>query len=124
MHHILVVEDSITQPEQLRLNRRVERRSSPRYLSGRTGCCRALWGGREERWTTTVQDISLAGGSLVLGRRFEPGSLLTVELPTAAGEPVRLMARVVRAQAHTAKGWLIGCALLDPLDEDELRALL
>ena len=105
-------------------NRQTERRATPRYISGRTGCCRTLWGGREEAWATTVRDVSLFGISLVLGRRFEYGVLLAVELSTTAGDTTRLLARVVRAQAHAEKGWLVACALLDPLDEDRLKALL
>jgi hypothetical protein len=67
-----------------------------------------------------VQDISRGGLGLIVDRRFEPGTLITVDLPLVPECPRPLLARVVHATAHPEGGWLVGCALFDLLPEEEL----
>jgi hypothetical protein len=75
----------------------------------------------------TVQDISPAGVGLLLQHRFRPGTSLTVELRTAAGELLRtIRVRVVHATADmvgASKFWLLGCAFHEPLSDEEFAAL-
>jgi hypothetical protein len=101
----------------------VERRAAVRYPSNLTSSCHTLTSRREDSWTATVKDISRLGIGLRLGRRFEPGIILAVELPFE-GAPQLLLVRVMHTRSEGEGVWLIGCELVNPLTEDELKALL
>lgn len=59
-----------------------------------------------------------------LGRRFEPGALLSVEMPDPSdGQTRMLLARVIHATALPEGGWLIGCALVHALTDEEVASL-
>jgi hypothetical protein len=58
-----------------------------------------------------------------LSRRFEPGTVLIVELSSAKAEGRQLI-RVVHATREKKKGWIIGCAFVTPLSEEELQTFL
>ena len=70
-----------------------------------------------------VQDVSASGIGLLIARRCEPGTVLTVEAglgSTRAALPVR----VVRVRKDNFGHWVHGCAFLQPLAEQELYALV
>jgi hypothetical protein len=103
-----------------------ERRASVRFDANAKGTCQTLSVRHESAWEATVRNISCQGIGILLGRRFEPGAVLTIELTTSTEERQRLLlARVAHAtfQADENK-WLIGCTLLSPLSEDEIQELL
>lgn len=103
-----------------------ERRASVRFESNARGTCQTLSVRQESTWEATVRNISSQGIGILLGRRFEPGALLTIELTTSTEDRQRLLlARVTHAtfQPDDQK-WLIGCILLSPLGEDEIQELL
>jgi hypothetical protein len=100
-----------------------ERRAAVRYPCDLASSCHTITSRREDAWTAAVKDISRTGIGLLLGRRFEPGILLAVELPAEGGSQL-LLARVIHARAQGEGVWLIGCALVNPLAEDEVQALL
>jgi hypothetical protein len=101
---------------------RRERRSSERQACGlETSCLRPTDGGHA--WDARVIDISATGVGPLLGRRFEPGTLLSFRLEgRAEGQSFSAVARVVHARRQAEGGWLLGCVLLGPLDELQLRA--
>jgi hypothetical protein len=71
-----------------------------------------------------VKDVSAGGIGLLLGRQFQPGAVLAVELPaTARAAPRLLLARVIHATPEAGGGWHVGCGLVYPFREDELAAL-
>jgi hypothetical protein len=86
----------------------------------------ALHGGdAEEMWPLVVTDVSSGGLGVLLARRFEPGTELSIELgagPHAA--PRRLSAWVVRVQPESAGHWIHGCVFANSLPDDEVAALL
>ncbi len=103
---------------------KVERRASVRLHCDAKGHCQSVSLQREPPWQANVRDISCTGIGLLLPRRFERGTLLTVELgEAAAGQTHLLLARVVHATAQPEGNWLIGCALTSPLTEDEVQLL-
>ena len=58
-------------------------------------------------------------------QKFPAGTLLTVELQNWAGDVSRtLQTRVVHMTPHPEGGWIMGCAFVTPLNEEELKALL
>ena len=99
-----------------------ERRAAERQPCGlETSCLRPTDG--ENAWDARVIDISTTGVGLLLTRRFEPGTLLTFRLEgRTEGQSYNAIARVVHATRQAEGGWLLGCVLLDPLDEPQLRA--
>ncbi len=99
-----------------------ERRAAARHPCALgTSCQRAADG--ENAWDARVIDISATGVGLLLGRRFEPGTLLAFRLEgRSEGQSFNAVARVVHATRQGEGAWLLGCALLDPLDERQLRA--
>jgi c-di-GMP-binding flagellar brake protein YcgR len=79
----------------------------------------------ETEWTGTVRDISAGGIAVVLNRRFEPGTLLIVDLPghsKSASRPRPV--RVVHATPEREGQWLIGCAFASPLSQNEILNIL
>jgi hypothetical protein len=86
--------------------------------------CRSVAAVRDDPWPARVRDLSSGSIGLVLTRRFEPGTLLVIELEKkAANLSHTLVGRVVHATAQ-ANGWMIGCTLANKIAEDDLQALL
>jgi hypothetical protein len=76
-------------------------------------------------WSATVRDISVSGLGLVVGRRFERGTGLAIEIPPAgkhAGDT--LLVKVVHITALAGGTWLLGCAFVSELSEDGLMGLV
>jgi hypothetical protein len=76
-------------------------------------------------WSGTLRDISVGGVGVVLKRRFEPGMGLAIELPGAEpGLEETLLAKVVYVRRWPEGGWLLGCAFISRLSENELEDLM
>jgi hypothetical protein len=104
--------------------RKVERRASIRLQGDAKGHCQSVSLQRESAWEAIVVDISCSGIGLLLPRRFEGGALLTIELTEAtAGQTHLLLVRVVHATPQPEGNWLLGCALMTALTEDEVQLL-
>lgn len=107
-----------------------ERRASVRYPCSADSfsadnSCRPITARRGEAWAATVRDLSTGGVGIVVNRRFEPGTLLSVELQDAEQTVNRiLLVRVVRVSADENGRWLLGCAFTSKLTDGELLALM
>ena len=79
----------------------------------------------QENWKARVQDISLSGAKLLLDRRFEPGTILKVQLasPDRTFQCCKEMV-VVRIERRKGPSWLIGGKFHEPIQKDEVRKLL
>jgi hypothetical protein len=76
-------------------------------------------------WPATLQDISQAGFQLLLSRRFEPGTLLVVEVNAPPeSSPQMLLGRVVRVSVLAKGRWILGCALSAPLAKEDVATLV
>jgi hypothetical protein len=76
-------------------------------------------------WPAMLRDVSSTGIGLVLGRRFEPGAALAIELPeTPTRLGATLLARVIHAKPLPGGRWLLGCSLVGELGPDDLERLL
>jgi hypothetical protein len=107
---------------------RTERRAWVRLRSEQEVCCLpatiSTTDESESAWLAMVLDVSPCGIGLGMKRRFEPGTLLVVELSAAPNEITRpLPARVVHA-AREKGYWVIGCAFASALSQEELQKLL
>jgi hypothetical protein len=87
--------------------------------------CRSVAAVKDDPWPARVRDLSAGSIGLVLTRRFEPGTLLVIELEKKAhGLSTTLVGRVVHATAQNNGGWMVGCTLANKIAEDDLQALL
>ncbi|MFN4260947.1 MAG: PilZ domain-containing protein [Gemmataceae bacterium] len=95
-----------------------------RGLADLEASCHPIASTRDDPWPAQVRDISASNIGLQLKRRFEPGTLLAVELQSMSHSFSRtLVARVIHAKAQGGGDWIIGCILASRLDEDELQSL-
>jgi hypothetical protein len=70
-----------------------------------------------------VRNISLGGVSLAVNRAFEPGDLLSVELPGATEESrCKVLACVVHVAPVSDGEWVLGCTFSRELSEEDLEA--
>jgi hypothetical protein len=104
---------------------RNERRGAIRYTSRVPGDCQPVTANEAgNRWPVHALDISTSGVGLLLGRRFEPGTLLAVELHRHAKHtaylPLARVCRVVRFKEH----WLLGCAWEGTVAVEEIRSVV
>lgn len=102
-----------------------ERRVWVRYSVDLEYTCQPLAVGGESRWLGKVLNISRGGVCLVINRRFERGTILVVELQDAAGSAAGpALARVAHCTQQGPGDWLIGCAFVRELNDEELRAFV
>ena len=100
------------------------RRAYVRFPCELDGSLSPITGNRGQQWTGKVRDISQGGMGIALSRRFELGTLLSVEIQEADGRSSgSLLARVVHVTPHSGGGWLIGCCFTNELGEDEVKTL-
>jgi serine/threonine protein kinase len=79
----------------------------------------------EEGWPLVVRDVSVGGIGIVLARRFERGTELSVEMRCGPDQATRrFRARVIRVDPDRGGHWVHGCAFLTPLGETDLVGLL
>ena len=80
-------------------------------------------GAAEPSLRASILDVSSDGVKLVVGRAFEQGDLLTMELPSPVGEPsVSVLACVVHVQAEGDAEWVLGCRFSAELNDADLAA--
>lgn len=108
-----------------------ERRGSLRYDCALPTSCTINLSLHDEEsdaqlsWDAQVCNLSLTGIALLLPRRFEPDSVLTLVLTSRSGhvKETRKM-RVVRVAPAEGNSWFIAGALIKMLSKEELRNLL
>jgi hypothetical protein len=80
---------------------------------------------RESRAAATIIDISQGGVRILLQRRFEVGTGLSVELPGAAPRQATVVfVKVIHVRDEGNGIWSLGCQFVQELGEDELERLL
>jgi len=76
----------------------------------------------QRAWVLT---LSRGGVGLHVARKLEPGTLLVIQLKgNASGKSYELAAQVAHVTPQLGDEWLIGCAILRPLTEQDLDDLL
>ena len=121
----MTADSGLVQPVQSPGSKFSERRVWVRYHCNLPTSCHPVLTKDAECWSGRVQNISRGGVNLIVPRRFEPGTLLQIELQGPHdSEPRTVLARVVHARACDASHWALGCAFPWELGEENLRALL
>jgi hypothetical protein len=68
------------------------------------------------------QDLSASGVGFILHRRFDPGTLLTIELERPQRDDWGLFpARVMHVTSQADGNWKLGCALVNAMSPEELH---
>jgi hypothetical protein len=100
-----------------------ERRVWLRYAANLNVRCGEVSGENDTGVSAEICDISQGGIQIIAPRRFEPGTLLSVEMPSAGGEErVAVLACVVRTHPHDDCEWKMGCRFSSELSEQQLNA--
>ncbi len=100
-----------------------ERRVWLRYAADLNTRCAEVGDDGETGIAALISDISRGGLKVIAPRRFEPGTVLSVELPSVSGESaLAVLACVVRAQPHEDKDWAMGCRFSGELSDEQLQA--
>ena len=89
--------------------------------------CQALagQGSNDIIWPATVRHISIGRIGLVLVRRFEPQTGLSLSLPDSGSDSVSsVFARVSHVESHARGCWLLYCSFVTPLTQERLDAFL
>jgi hypothetical protein len=107
-----------------------DRRAAVRYPVSPDGfsndnSCRPITAQPTEAWSAVVRDMSTGGLGLVVNRRFEPGTLLIVDVQDAEQTNSRsLLVRVVHVERDEENFWFLGCKFPTALTESELLSLM
>jgi serine/threonine protein kinase len=101
-----------------------ERRRSERFHAQRRTSCRPLQRVTAELWPGDIVDVSRTGLCLQLGRRFEPGTALTLIVRGEQGRCRHLVVQVMWARKDSAQTWRIGGKFDQPLYNFEVDELL
>jgi len=73
--------------------------------------------------SAAVNDLSRGGIQLVTAQRFEPGSMLSIDLSAGPeGRGLSVLACVVRTHPVGESDWSMGCRFASELDEQQLQA--
>jgi serine/threonine protein kinase len=102
-----------------------DRRNATRFPCNLESSCLPIGGEADKPWKARIKDISARGIGLLMTRRFEPGTVLLLELqgePRPLG-PSRLLVRVMRVKEQSGRQWLVGCQLAYKLCPSELQGL-
>ena len=107
---------------------RVERRAWVRHPCQHEASCQPTEARSGVFWAAKVQNLSRGGVAMVLDRRFDIGTVLSMRLQGATpGSSRSVLVRVVHASLLTANPglrWLVGGAFVEPLSDDEFQELL
>jgi hypothetical protein len=99
-----------------------ERRSARRFPTQMDAVCSPTQG--TTTWEATVADVSLTGVLLESERRFEPSSVLRVQVhDEESGEGLSHLVRVCWAR-KAGDQWALGCVFGQALQESELSVFL
>lgn len=98
-----------------------ERRVWLRYAAALNVRCGEVGGETEDAVAAEICDVSRGGIQMFAPRRFEPGALLSVELPSSDGtDAMAVLVYVLRAQPHGEREWKMGCRFSSELNEYQL----
>jgi hypothetical protein len=99
-----------------------ERRVRVRYPSRVQVNFQPLNGSSGSQFSAQVRNISQGGIKLQVNRAFEPGDLLTIELPGSEGRSAsNVLACVVHASAQENGEWALGCTFAHELTDADLQ---
>jgi hypothetical protein len=103
---------------------RFNRREWGRYRMLHLPRLRFLVGSSPQARTGLLRDFGLPGFGLIAPEPFEPGTEMTIRLPSPALGRAHVFSAEVRHSIPWADSRLIGCKLARPLTDEEVQKLL
>src|SRR5438105_4081508 len=114
-----------TSAENVRHKSASEQRGRARHRCNFEAFYRSNRCGSAVGWLADVRDISATGIGLRVRRRFDPGSMLFVELINRQDESTHLLpVTVIHATETENSQWLLGCTFARTLTDTELAELV
>ena len=102
-----------------------ERRSAQRFPCNLVTTGHVLGPRGNISWVATVANISTHGVALLYRSRVKPGTVLVITLQGANHKLSRpLPVRVMHVRQEGPDAWLLGCAFVRRVNEEDLHALL
>jgi hypothetical protein len=98
-----------------------DRRLWVRYHAEAETHVQAAPGDGPERVSARIRDVSVGGASLITDRPFQPGQILSLEMPSAGDELQIVLACVVRAERTSDGHCSLGCVFSRELATEDLR---
>jgi c-di-GMP-binding flagellar brake protein YcgR len=112
------VADSLTETQE-------DRRQSDRYPTQEKTSVRPANSSDTKRYPAQVRNISLGGINLLVGKAFDPGQLLSIELPTADRKSTfSVLLCVVHISQVGDEQWSLGGTFARELSEEDLEAFV
>jgi hypothetical protein len=103
----------------------VDRRVWVRFPSCRATRCQSAAGDDAPSWPAQACDVSRGGLKLLSTHKFERGNTLKIGAVNESAEKPCLVIAQVRYVTPTPEGkWIMGCAFLKELSEEDLLAWL
>ncbi|GIW80302.1 MAG: hypothetical protein KatS3mg105_2109 [Gemmatales bacterium] len=100
-----------------------DRRDAERVPVSLDVMCQPSIGRVEMRWRAKLRDLSYTGAQLVTDRRFEVGTILSIEVVKLGDEFTSLLARVMHV-TEVPEGWALGCRFAKELSEKDMITLM
>ena len=102
-----------------------DRRAWVRFPCDLGSSCYSSTGDDRTRWDARLQDVSRGGARLVVDRRFEPGTILNIQVEHEGEDlPPVVLARVMHVSAESGGQWALGCKFARELSEKDLDLLV
>jgi c-di-GMP-binding flagellar brake protein YcgR len=99
-----------------------DRRLWVRYQADLETRVQLAQGRDEDRVSARVRDVSIGGANLVTDQVFQPGQILSLELPAAADDDLQIvLACVVRVAKQGDGQWSLGCVFARELSSEDLE---
>ncbi len=99
-----------------------DRRLWVRYQSDLEARVQLTQQDQAERVSAQVRDISIGGANLITEHAFQPGQILSLELPAAVGDDLQVvLACVVRVVPLRDGTWSLGCVFARELSAEDLE---
>jgi hypothetical protein len=103
----------------------MDRRAWVRYPCNLDSNCLPLAGTRGVEWPGKIRNLSRGGLAVSLTRRFEIGTVLSIDVQGSGnGDLGTVLARVAHVAMQPDGSWLLGCAFTKLLTEEDLKALV
>jgi hypothetical protein len=98
-----------------------DRRVWVRHPSGAETVVQAMGNGVDSRLSARVRNVSRGGINLVVNHRFEPGDVISIELPGGTPQLASTaLACVVHVRGEGESVWGLGCTFAEELSEADL----
>ncbi len=115
----------MSDPSDSDVSTEVDRRATVRFPCNLKNTCGLPEADPAARWPAEVQDLSCTGIRLLVHCRFEPRSMLVIELPISdSGSSEPILAKVVHVKRQGPDSWMVGCVFRRLLHAEEVEAVL